>query len=357
MNLILSHIFFANGLLGLILFVEVLINFRRPLLLKGLILAIATSIVLVNVALLYSFYVTFSPSLIEISKVLLLASILNLLYVLYYFKLKKNILIFSILIILFKMISIFYFSFIMKIDNSLSLNQLFAKNLGFQITRIIIAISYFIFCLIIFLKIYHSFSENNIFYQKIKKWSKLIIFAFFLMVLSIVIQLAVSNSKTSPHLLIITASFCFSMLLLFRPSFLNKTNLEISLSERFNKENSGVNVTEKINLSKDLFSISFFHKAYYANKNASLEEFSNLLEISTEQLKSFILTNYKTTFTDLVNQSRVTLFVELVQNSTNNNLTIEGFADKTGFGSRQSFHRAFKKFHGGNPSDLLRAVS
>lgn len=354
--MILSHIFFANSLLGLILFVEVLINFRRPRLLKGLILAIATSIVLVNIALLYSFYVTFSPSLIEISKVVLFSAILNLLYVLYYFKLKKNILIFSIVIILSKMISIFYFSSVMKIDNSLSLNELFAKNLGFRIIRIIITISYFIFCLIIYLKIYHSFSENNIFYQKIKKWSKLIIIAFFLMVLSIIIQLVFPYNKISSNLLIITASFCFSMLLLFRPAFLNKTNLEISLSERFNKENSGVNVTEKINLSKDLFSVSFFHKAYYANKNASLEEFSNLHEISTEQLKSFILTNYKTTFTDLVNQSRIKLFVELVQNSTNNNLTIEGLADKAGFGSRQSFNRAFKKFHGGNPSDLLRAV-
>ena len=146
------------------------------------------------------------------------------------------------------------------------------------------------------------------------------------------------------------------MLLLFRPAFLNKTNLEISLSDRFNENNAGSNSSEKIKLSKDLFTISFFHKAYYANKDASLEEFSSLLEISPKQLKDFILASYNVTFIDLVNQNRVKLFVELIKDSENNNITIEGLSEKAGFGSRQNFHKAFKKFHGGNPSDLLRAV-
>ena len=320
-------------------------------------LAIASCTVLANSALIYSFHYTFNRSLIEISRVLLLAAILNLLYVLYYHKLKKNILIFSFIAITLKLISLFYFSVILKIDNSISLNQSHAQNFGFQIPRIIMAVAYFMFCIIIYKKIYQSFSDNNIFYQKIKRWSKYVIFSFYLLTLTFILQFIFPNNDLSPYLLIIVSSFCFSLLLLFRPSFLNKTNLEISLSNRFNKINSATNTSEKINLTKDLFIISFFHKAYYSNKNASLEEFSNLLEISPEQLKAFILANYNATFTDLVNQSRIKMFVELIQNSENNNLTIEGLSEKAGFGSRQNFHKAFKKFHGGNPSDLLKAVS
>lgn len=320
-------------------------------------LAIACCIVLANSALIYSLHYTFTRSLIEISRVLLLSAILNLLYVLYYYKLKKNILIFSFVLISLKLISLFYFSVILKIDNTVSLNQSHAQNFWFQIPRIIMAVAYFLFCLIIYRKIYQSFSDNNIFYQKIKNWSKYVFFSFLVMTLSFFTQIALPSSTLSPHLLVITTSFCFSVLLLFRPAFLNKTNLEISLSDRFNKNNSATNSSDKIKLSKDLFIISFFHKAYYANKDASLEEFSSLLEISTEQLKGFILANYNVTFTDLVNQNRVKMFVELIKDSENNNITIEGLSEKAGFGSRQNFHKAFKKFHGGNPSDLLKAVS
>ena len=319
-------------------------------------LAIASCIVLANSALIYSLHYTFTRSLIEISRVLLFSAIFNLLYVLYYYKLKKNILIFSFVLISMKLISLFYFSVILKIDDSVSLNQSYAQKFWFQIPRIIMAVAYFLFCLIVYRKIYQSFSNNNIFYQKIKKWSKYIFFSFLVMKLSFIIQLTLPNSSASPHLLIITASFCFSVLLLFRPAFLNKTNLEISLSDRFNKNNAGSNSSEKIKLSKDLFTISFFHKAYYANKDASLEEFSSFLEISPEQIKGFILASYNVTFIDLVNQNRVKLFVELIKDSENNNITIEGLSEKAGFGSRQNFHKAFKKFHGGNPSDLLRAV-
>jgi len=34
--------------------------------------------------------------------------------------------------------------------------------------------------------------------------------------------------------------------------------------------------------------------------------------------------------------------------------TLEELSEKSGFGSRSSMNRAFKKFHGGSPSDLMK---
>ena len=356
MNQVLSHIFFANALLGLILLVEVLLNFKRPLLLKGMILTIAGCIFFANAVLLYSFHYQFNRLLNEISKILLLVTILNLLYVIYYHILKKSVLIFSAALIIIKGITIVYFSFILKIDNAISLDNSHAQNIIMQIPRIIVAPVYFIFCLNIYKKIRESFHDHNIFYQKIRRWSGSVILSFYLLLLSFIAQLVFPSFELSPFLLLIVSSFCFALLLLFRPAFLNKTNLEISLSDRFNKLLTTSPDAENIDLSKDLFTISFFHKAYFANKNASLEELSTMLGIIPEQLKAFISINYNLSFTDLVNKSRVGLFVELVQSEENTNLTIEALSEKAGFGSRQNFHKAFKKFHGGNPSDLLKAL-
>jgi AraC-like DNA-binding protein len=106
----------------------------------------------------------------------------------------------------------------------------------------------------------------------------------------------------------------------------------------------------------DIFTVEFFHKAYFSNKNSSVEDFSSILGVSPEELKAFVSIHYNLSFTDLVNRSRVQIFVDLIQNSDNENLTIEGLSVMAGFGTRQNFHKAFKKFHGGNPSDLLKAV-
>jgi AraC-like DNA-binding protein len=60
------------------------------------------------------------------------------------------------------------------------------------------------------------------------------------------------------------------------------------------------------------------------------------------------------TFSDLVNKSRVEYFITLAQSQEYDETTIDNLAEISGFGSRQTLYRNFKKFHGGTPSDLLR---
>ena len=356
MNLVLSHIYFANALLGFILLIEVLVRFKRPLLLKGLILSISIFIFLTNSLQLYSLYFEYNRVLNEIFRILLLLAILNLLYIIYYHKIKMNVLIFSIVMITMKLISITYILFILKIDNSILLNEMHFKNNWLQLLRIIFAVLYFSFCVMIYMKITRSFNNKNIYYQKIKYWSRFIIISFYLLFICFIIQFIFPNNRLTTNLMLIVSSTTFSLLLLFRPSFLNKTNLDISLSDKFNKVNLAEISLDTSKLNMDIFTVEFFHKAYFSNKNSSVEDFSSILGVSPEELKAFVSIHYNLSFTDLVNKSRVQMFVDLIQNSDNENLTIEGLSVMAGFGTRQNFHKAFKKFHGGNPSDLLRAV-
>jgi YesN/AraC family two-component response regulator len=58
-------------------------------------------------------------------------------------------------------------------------------------------------------------------------------------------------------------------------------------------------------------------------------------------------------FEELLNKSRVDYFVEIIKEPKFKNYTVEALALEVGFNSRQRFYQPFKKYHGGNPSDLI----
>jgi len=62
-------------------------------------------------------------------------------------------------------------------------------------------------------------------------------------------------------------------------------------------------------------------------------------------------------FIDLINKFRIDFFIQTIQDKKFRNLTIDALGDQVGFGSRPSLYRAFKKFHGGTPSDLIKSLS
>jgi YesN/AraC family two-component response regulator len=97
----------------------------------------------------------------------------------------------------------------------------------------------------------------------------------------------------------------------------------------------------------------FQDQKYYAQKEASLEGLALLLKVGSSKLSQFIAKKYDMSFSDLVNKNRVNYFFEIVQNPNYQNFTIDALAREVGFSSRQHLTKPFKKFHGGNPSDLL----
>ena len=92
---------------------------------------------------------------------------------------------------------------------------------------------------------------------------------------------------------------------------------------------------------------------YYKNKNADVAEFADTLGVSKDILIKYIYFKYSMSFDELLNKSRVEYFVEIIKDAEYKNYTVEALALEVGFSSRQRFYQPFKKYHGGNPSDLI----
>ena len=124
--------------------------------------------------------------------------------------------------------------------------------------------------------------------------------------------------------------------------------LAISLGKSFRK-------THADEVNADKFIKEFYTNLYFVNKETSLDDFALKLKVSPNILNDFIYETSKMNFTDLVNKNRIAFYVNMVSNKEYQQYSIEGLAELAGFGSRQSLYRNFKRFHGGNPSDLLKA--
>ena len=137
---------------------------------------------------------------------------------------------------------------------------------------------------------------------------------------------------------------------LFRPKFLNSANLQVRLSDVFNK-------TANLEVPIELFADMFVNKLFYLDSEASLESLTKALKINSDDLYRFIYDNYKSSFTDLVNQHSVSYFIDLVKSGKNAHYTVDVLAQKSGFSSRHHMFKPFRKFHGGNPSEFIRSVT
>jgi AraC-like DNA-binding protein len=151
----------------------------------------------------------------------------------------------------------------------------------------------------------------------------------------------------------ITIIFGLALLLiiLYRPNFINKNGSKISLGFLFNRIDFSSEIKEVD------FNFHFFTNFYYKNKTANIDEFSNILGVSKDILFKYIYFNYSMSFEELLNKSRVDYFVEIIKDPNFKNYTVEALAMEVGFTSRQRFYQPFKKYHGGNPSDLIDIFS
>jgi AraC-like DNA-binding protein len=151
----------------------------------------------------------------------------------------------------------------------------------------------------------------------------------------------------------ITTVYALALLLtiLYRPSFINKNGSKISFGFLFNRNDFSSDIKEVD------FNFQFFTNFYFKSKTANIEEFSNIMGVSKEIMFNYIYFTYSMSFEELLNKSRVEYFVEIIKAPEFNNYTVEALALEVGFSSRQRFYQPFKKYHGGNPSDLIDILS
>ena len=204
-----------------------------------------------------------------------------------------------------------------------------------------------LFCLYYIYNILFKFSFKNIYFKKIQVWT----FCFFMVIFTQLIIIALSTifkfSNEFNTYIRIVMGLTLLLIILYRPSFINKNGSKISFGFLFNRNDFSSDIKEVD------FNFQFFTNFYYKSKTANIEEFSNIMGVSKEVMFNYIYFTYSMSFDELINKTRVEYFVEIIKDAKFKNYTVEALALEVGFSSRQRFYQPFKKYHGGNPSDLI----
>ena len=92
----------------------------------------------------------------------------------------------------------------------------------------------------------------------------------------------------------------------------------------------------------------------YLDPELNLKQLADALQLSRSQLSETINTGFGKNFNDFVNEYRVELVKKLFSEGKQEKLSLLGVAYDSGFNSKATFNRVFKKFTGSSPSEFLK---
>lgn len=165
--------------------------------------------------------------------------------------------------------------------------------------------------------------------------------------------------KNVPVFIIVLGYFGFRQTAIFIPSNLQGNK---SLFSQFPKK-GGAPKYQKTKLKeeyvkekyKDLLSYMHSDKPF-TDKNLTLDKLAEQLDISENKLSQVINTQSRDNFFEFVNKYWVELVIEKMKSGEHISSTLLGLAFDSGFNSKASFNRAFKKHTGYTPSEYLKTM-
>lgn len=354
---IINKIYFSIFIFSLIVLVDLMVKFKRPIILKFyltlLILGGGCNALLFTLEISSSTFVLLS----SLCKSFLSLGIINIFTILYFPKLKKWVNGVAVLLIVYELL---LFQFVTNnqalVDSIEQKALIILLKTSIQFPLYLNLFRLFISLVFLGLMLYTSINivvkqdYQNIYFDKIKSWSRLFLL-FSLFTISLFVPVSFLHVPDIIASLFSIIGFSLPVIFVFyRPAFLNRSALKISFGNNFNRDSEyAISELEFIN--------EFYTKLYFAKNDASLENLAKVLEISSNDLYKFIYYKYSMTFNDLVNKNRVDYFIDIIHNPKYLNFTIDALAKEAGFSSRQHLYKPFKKFHGGNPSDIMDAIS
>ena len=335
--------------ISLLVFVDVLIRFKRPLVLKSLLLLMVGCIGLNAFGHFFEFYYYYSRVLIELPIHILSIACINFIYQLYRNKLSRFVLVSCLLILLLTIMVPIYYNY--KYGLNTYTTNYYKHPLTNERTIIVrILANFYIISLCVYylICILKKYNQTNIYFKKLRLWCTYLIVILFLYSIIGIFRFSFPNYISVKFLgnIVLLASL---VIILYRPEFLNKMPVDISFLSIFSSHR-----VDK--MPSDTFTNHFFVNLYYLKEKCTSAEFSEILGVDQETLSNYIKINYDTSFTDLVNKYRIQYFIDLVNNPDSKLLTIYALAKQAGFSSRQNMAFFFKKFHGGSPSDFVKQI-
>ncbi|MEM9052645.1 MAG: AraC family transcriptional regulator [Bacteroidota bacterium] len=96
-------------------------------------------------------------------------------------------------------------------------------------------------------------------------------------------------------------------------------------------------------------------KRLYLQSELTLKEFAKQVNLPSRETSKLINKGLDLSFIDFVNQYRIEHFKSISSDSKNNHLSLLGLAMESGFNSKSTFNRVFKKVEGISPSAFVNA--
>lgn len=352
-----SKLYFSIFVFSLIVFLDLFIKFKRPLVIKVLLGLITLSTGIFSLLQTLSFDITWFLFAGSILKGTISLSIIYLFTILYLPENKKWANLSLIIYIVYEFV---LFHFLYNSPNVLIQNKIEPFLLGIitkyqlplflNLFRIVITIIILANILYLCYTILINQTYQNIYFDKIKRWTKTLVFYWIFITIAFLFLHFFELPAFLFYILSFSSFIALQLFVFYRPTFLNRSALKISYGKSFNKdENYGISELEFIN--------EFYTKLYFVQQDASLENLAAKLKMSSNDLYKFIYYKYSMTFNDLVNKNRVDYFLDIIHDVKFINYTIDALAKEAGFSSRQHLYKPFKKFHGGNPSDIMDAIN
>lgn len=131
---------------------------------------------------------------------------------------------------------------------------------------------------------------------------------------------------------------------------------ETDLKKTVRYEKSGLTEEKKAKMAAELEAL-MKEKKPYLNPDLTLDLLAAQLSMNPNHLSQFINEELKVTFYDYMNTLRVREFEQLAASPDSRKFTLLALAYHSGFNSKSTFNRYFKKITGKSPSEYLRDLS
>jgi hypothetical protein len=237
---LITNLYFSLTVFSIIVLADLLIKFKRPLLLKLYFVALVLSVGLLSI--FYSsdsvLVLLFQMSL----KSLISITLLYIFFSLYIANLKWLIHVYSVFIISFILLLFYHIIHINGYNVfNLSFDEIGKLNFkGFKfpvyifICRMLLHVSFFGIMLYVWYFINYRIKQKNIYFDKIKIWSSVTIA---IVILSLILNTYVPIYKEKTilaHIISLFINYNLLLLVFYRPGFLNRSALKIAFGEKFN---------------------------------------------------------------------------------------------------------------------------
>ncbi|WP_272856153.1 helix-turn-helix domain-containing protein [Aequorivita todarodis] len=153
--------------------------------------------------------------------------------------------------------------------------------------------------------------------------------------------------------------FTCALTLLYKPFVLY--GIDFDLTDKSDKQakkeiENKFSLTEEQMLDYEERITSFFeNERPFLKQNYKIKQLSEDIDIPAHHLSLFINEKYDLSYSNFVNRARIDHIVAVFGNEKSKQLTLEGLAKESGFNSRNTFIRAFKKYLGQTPSEYFQS--